>query len=101
MVVVLAMILGGYDYERAITTAVMCGLGHGLQRATTGCIVGTMLGASRLPTKWTAPLHDTVFERAAGVPPHRDQRVCPAGGRGRGGAWPPPGERIGACEWEA
>lgn len=59
--VVAALLLCGGDFERAITIAVMGGWDTDCTGATAGSILGAMLGASRLPAKWTAPLHDTMW----------------------------------------
>lgn len=67
--VVMALLLGGRDYEKVITTAVMCGLDPDCNGATAGCICGTMLGAKQLPKKWTAPLNDTLFSEIPGFHP--------------------------------
>ncbi len=47
-------------FERTITTAVQLGYDTDCNGATAGSIVGLMLGAAALPTKWTTPLNDTL-----------------------------------------
>lgn len=47
-------------FERAITLAVQLGYDTDCNAATVGSVVGMMLGAAALPTKWTAPLNDTM-----------------------------------------
>ena len=48
------------DFERAITTAVL-GWDTDCNGATVGSLMGAMLGASAIPEKWKAPLHDTLY----------------------------------------
>lgn len=67
--VTMALLLGGRDFERVITTAVMCGLDPDCNGATAGCIAGALLGAQRLPAKWTAPLNDTLWSEIPGFHP--------------------------------
>lgn len=67
--VVGALLLGGHDYERVITIAVMCGWDTDCNGATAGCVAGTMLGAARLPAKWIAPLNDTLNVDVPGYRP--------------------------------
>lgn len=47
-------------YERTITIAVQLGYDTDCNGATAGSVVGIMLGGAALPTKWTAPLNDTL-----------------------------------------
>ena len=56
--VVAGLLLGGRDFGRAITIAVMGGWDTDCNGATVGSIMGAMLGATRLPVHWTARLHD-------------------------------------------
>ena len=58
--VVAALLLGGHDFEKVITTAGMGGWDTDCNGATAGSIIGAMLGAQQLPEKWIAPLHDTI-----------------------------------------
>ncbi len=58
--VVAALLLGGHDFERVISTAVMCGWDTDCNGATAGSICGMMRGARHLPEKWIAPLNDTL-----------------------------------------
>jgi hypothetical protein len=59
--VVAALLLGQDDFEKTITIAVMGGWDTDCNGATAGSIWGAMFGASRIPSKWTEPLHDTMF----------------------------------------
>ena len=58
--VIAALLLGRHDFEKIITLAVMGGWDSDCNGATAGSIAGAMLGKEKLPTKWTAPLHDTL-----------------------------------------
>lgn len=49
------------DYEKAITTAVSGGWDTDCNGATVGSVMGALLGADNLPSKWMLPLHDTLF----------------------------------------
>ncbi|MBN2445566.1 MAG: ADP-ribosylglycohydrolase family protein [Phycisphaerae bacterium] len=64
-----AILLGGQDFEKAITIAVMAGWDADCNGATAGCVAGTMLGAGRLPDKWIAPLNDTLLSEIPGYHP--------------------------------
>ncbi len=59
-VVAAALMHGGADFGRVISIAVMGGLDTDCNGATAGSIAGVMLGASRIPSKWTAPFNDTL-----------------------------------------
>jgi ADP-ribosylglycohydrolase len=59
-IVVAALLLGRGDFEKTITLSVMAGYDTDCNGATAGSICGAALGAKALPTKWTAPLHDTL-----------------------------------------
>lgn len=59
--VVASLLLGGHDFEKVITIAVMGGWDSDCNGATAGSIVGAMLGAKKLPGKWIEPLHDTLY----------------------------------------
>ena len=58
--VILGLLYGEGDFEKSITISVMGGWDTDCNGATVGSIVGVMLGAKRLPEKWTAPLNDRV-----------------------------------------
>jgi ADP-ribosylglycohydrolase len=64
--VALALLHAEGDFEQAITIAVMCGWDTDCNGATAGSIAGAMLGASRLPAKWVAPLNDTLYSAVQG-----------------------------------
>ena len=56
-----SLLLGGDDFEKAVTLAVMGGWDTDCNGATVGSIWGAMFGADRIPQRWSAPLHDTLF----------------------------------------
>lgn len=55
-----AIAFGDGDYEQTICNAVMGGWDTDSHGATVGSILGTWLGAKRLPEKWTTPLQNTI-----------------------------------------
>jgi ADP-ribosylglycohydrolase len=65
-IVVLALLQAGGDYERAIGLAVTGGWDTDCNGATVGSIMGTMLGRSGVPAKWSGPLRDRVRSSMAG-----------------------------------
>lgn len=70
--VVAALLLGGHDFEKVITLAVMGGWDSDCNGATAGSICGAMLGAKTLSTaatKWIEPLHDTLNSEIIGYHP--------------------------------
>ena len=58
--VVAALLSADGDYERAICNAVMGGWDTDSNGATVGSIMGTLIGAKKLPPKWIRPLHDQI-----------------------------------------
>jgi len=58
MLVTVGLLWGELDYERSICRAVQPGFDTDCNGATVGSIVGMMLGAKKLPTKWISPLND-------------------------------------------
>jgi len=68
-VVVAALLLGGTDFGKVITLAVMGGWDTDCNGATAGSICGAMLGAKALPTHWTARLNDTLYSAIPGYHP--------------------------------
>ncbi len=61
--VVAALLLGGEDFERVITLAIVGGWDTDCNGATAGSIFGAMHGAGAIPDKWRGPLHDTLYSR--------------------------------------
>jgi len=58
--IVAALLSAKGDYERAICNVVMGGWDTDSNGATVGSIMGTMLGAKNLPSKWISPLNNKV-----------------------------------------
>jgi len=58
MIVCTALLFGETDFEKSISIAVLGALDTDCNGATTGSIIGMLLGAKALPEKWTAPLND-------------------------------------------
>jgi ADP-ribosylglycohydrolase len=67
--VVAALLLGGHDFEKVITIAVMGGWDTDCNGATCGSIFGAMHGSGEIPAKWKAPLHDTLYSEINGYHP--------------------------------
>jgi ADP-ribosylglycohydrolase len=65
-IVALAMLWGGLDFEQTICLSVMPGFDTDCNGATSGSVVGLMLGRQALPDKWIAPLNDTLLTGVAG-----------------------------------
>jgi ADP-ribosylglycohydrolase len=63
--VLLGLLYGKGDFERTITISVMGGLDTDCNGATAGSILGILVGARGLPSKWTVPLRDTVHSAMA------------------------------------
>jgi ADP-ribosylglycohydrolase len=66
-IVVMALLHGKGDFARTVGIAVMAGLDTDCNGATTGSILGTFLGASRLPKKWVEPLNDRISTAVVGM----------------------------------
>ena len=58
--VVAALLSSKGDYEKAICNVVMGGWDTDSNGATVGSIMGTMLGAKNLPSKWITPLNNKI-----------------------------------------
>ncbi len=58
--VLMALLYSGGDFGRAIGIAVMGGWDRDCTGATAGSVMGALLGAEKIPEKWTAPLQDTL-----------------------------------------
>lgn len=66
-IVVLAILDGGLDYSRTITSAVCCGLDTDCNAGTAGSIVGAAVGIGGVEERWYAPLNDTAKTAVASV----------------------------------
>ncbi len=58
--VVLALLHGGLNYERTVTTAVMCGIDTDCNGGTAGSICGAAIGEAGIHRRWIEPYNDTV-----------------------------------------
>lgn len=56
--VVIGLLFGGGDFERATCITAMCGLDADCSAGQTAAIMGAILGASRIPAKWRDPIGD-------------------------------------------
>ncbi len=65
-IVAIALLWGKGNFETTICMAVMPGFDTDCNGATAGSVVGVMLGAAALPSKWIAPLNDTLHSGVAG-----------------------------------
>lgn len=63
--VVASLLLGGEDFEKAVTLSVMGGWDTDCNGATVGSIWGAMFGAARIPASWSGPLNDTLLSYLA------------------------------------
>lgn len=68
--VVLALLYGERDFDKTIALAVQLGLDNDCNAATAAGIMGTLLGADKIPTKWSEPLNNTYLngKRLMNVP---------------------------------
>jgi ADP-ribosylglycohydrolase len=67
--VVAALLLGGSDFEKVITLAVMGGWDTDCNGATAGSIFGAMHGTGAIPEKWRGPLNDTLYSQVSDYHP--------------------------------
>lgn len=61
-----ALLSSDGDYERAICNVVMGGWDTDSNGATVGSIMGTMIGAKKLPPKWIGPLNNKISSSLKG-----------------------------------
>ena len=57
--VLIGLLYGEKDFGKTVITAMHCGWDSDCNAATAGGILGTMLGASRIPPRWSTIFHDT------------------------------------------
>jgi len=74
--VMLGLLYGEGDFGRSICISVMCGLDTDCNGATTGSIMGVMLGAKALPDEWTGPLNDKLETFVAGFDERRISKLA-------------------------
>ena len=66
MIVTIGLLWGDLDFEKSIVRAVMPCFDTDCNGATVGSIVGMILGARKLPAKWTEVVNDTLETGVAG-----------------------------------
>ncbi len=66
LIVVAGLIYGQKDFSKTISIAVMGGWDTDCNGATAGSILGTMLGANKIPAKWKEPINDTLHTGVQG-----------------------------------
>jgi hypothetical protein len=59
-IVAVGLLWGDLDFEKSVCRAVTCAFDTDCNGATVGSIVGLILGARRMPKKWTRPIRDTL-----------------------------------------
>jgi ADP-ribosylglycohydrolase/transcriptional regulator with XRE-family HTH domain len=59
--VVLALLYSDGGFDRAVCTAVTCGLDTDCNGANVGAIMGVIHGSQKIPSRWIDPLHDTLY----------------------------------------
>ena len=59
-IVAVGLLWGDLDFEKSVCRAVTCAFDTDCNGATVGSIVGLVLGAKRMPKKWTRPIRDTL-----------------------------------------
>jgi ADP-ribosylglycohydrolase len=69
--VICALVYGGGDFGRTIGIAVMCGWDTDCNGATTGSIVGAMVGSGGIPDRWSDPLEDRIESHVRGFTRNR------------------------------
>ncbi|HEY3379126.1 MAG TPA: ADP-ribosylglycohydrolase family protein [Armatimonadota bacterium] len=65
-IVAIALLWGAQDFTRTLGYSVMPGFDTDCNAATAGSVLGVLLGASRLPAAWIAPLQDTLYTGVSG-----------------------------------
>ena len=60
MIVAVGLLWGDLDFEKSVCRAVTCAFDTDCNGATVGSVVGLVLGAKRMPRKWTDPIRDTL-----------------------------------------
>ena len=58
--VTLSLLHGNLDYDKTITTAVMCGIDTDCNGGTAGSICGAAVGSGGVGTRWTDPFENTI-----------------------------------------
>ncbi|MBQ9121088.1 MAG: ADP-ribosylglycohydrolase family protein [Clostridia bacterium] len=58
--VTLSLLHGNLDYDKTITTAVMCGIDTDCNGGTAGSICGAAVGSAGVSARWTDPFENTI-----------------------------------------
>jgi len=66
-IVAVGLLWGDLDFEKSVCRAVTCAFDTDCNGATVGSIVGLVLGAKRMPAKWTEPIRDTLLTGIHGM----------------------------------
>jgi ADP-ribosylglycohydrolase len=78
--VILGLLYGEGDFEKSITIGVMAGLDTDCNGGTIGSIIGAILGAKEISSKWVSPIDDRVRSCLAGFSESRiselSKRTC-------------------------
>jgi len=69
--VILALLFGDGDFDRALGLAIASGLDTGSNAASVGSVMGLLGSHTQIPDKWIAPLEDTLHTALAQVPTTR------------------------------
>ena len=69
--VILALLYGGGDFDRALGLAIACGMDTGSNAANVGSLMGLLHSHPGIPTRWIAPLEDSLSTALAHVPTAR------------------------------
>jgi ADP-ribosylglycohydrolase len=75
-ILVLSLLHGDGDFERTICAAVMGGLDTDCNGATAGSILGAVLGARALPSKWIRPLGEAIETGLSGLQQENISRLA-------------------------
>ena len=62
----LALLYGEGDFEKTVLSAVRCGDDTDCTAATAGSVLGIILGRSRLPENWCAPIGNKIITKCIG-----------------------------------
>jgi ADP-ribosylglycohydrolase len=66
MIVAAALLYGEKDFGKTVSIAVSSAFDTDCNGATSGSVIGTVLGAAQLPDKWVKPLNNKLYTGVAG-----------------------------------